>query len=147
MVIVKDGRPGSCPPPQFVQGPAQYCRYDENCPAKGDTQGREDDNRKTGKRNVGSFFFFGGEAKTTVTINPENIRYVIYCVQFLRYSVQEDTDDLSIQEGHGHELVVGMTMFKSWIPVLVPLKTLYKEDQGSKSSCWGSGSLKTKMPV
>ncbi|CAL1279184.1 unnamed protein product [Larinioides sclopetarius] len=26
------GRPGACPPPQFLQGPMQYCRNDENCP-------------------------------------------------------------------------------------------------------------------
>ncbi|GIY37413.1 WAP domain-containing protein [Caerostris darwini] len=31
-VTVAVGRPGACPPPQFVQGPLQYCRIDENCP-------------------------------------------------------------------------------------------------------------------
>ncbi|GFY51396.1 WAP domain-containing protein [Trichonephila inaurata madagascariensis] len=32
ITVAQFGRPGSCSPPQFVQGPAQYCRYDENCP-------------------------------------------------------------------------------------------------------------------
>ncbi|GFV94509.1 hypothetical protein TNCV_3048021 [Trichonephila clavipes] len=35
--------------------------------------------------------------------------------------VQEDIGDHSIQKGHGHELVVGMVMFKSRVRVLVPL--------------------------
>ncbi|GFT40433.1 WAP domain-containing protein [Nephila pilipes] len=32
ITVAQFGRPGSCPPPQFVQGPVHYCRYDENCP-------------------------------------------------------------------------------------------------------------------
>ncbi|GFR20252.1 WAP domain-containing protein [Trichonephila clavata] len=32
ITVAQFGRPGSCPPPQFIQGPVNYCRYDENCP-------------------------------------------------------------------------------------------------------------------
>ncbi|GFY02684.1 hypothetical protein TNCV_3505641 [Trichonephila clavipes] len=54
--------------------------------------------------------------------------------------VQEDIGDHSIQKGHGHELVVGVAMFKSRerVRVLVPLKTPHKESRGSKSLCWGT---------
>ncbi|GFU64974.1 hypothetical protein TNCV_4046401 [Trichonephila clavipes] len=52
--------------------------------------------------------------------------------------VQEDIGDHSI---HGHKLVVGVAMFKSWVRVLVPLKTLHKECRGSKSLCWGTRKL------
>ncbi|GFW87171.1 hypothetical protein TNCV_5125251 [Trichonephila clavipes] len=49
------------------------------------------------------------------SIGEIKIRYVKYRMQFLRYPVQEDIGAHSIQEGHGHELVVGVAMFKSCV--------------------------------
>ncbi|GFV87821.1 hypothetical protein TNCV_781031 [Trichonephila clavipes] len=52
--------------------------------------------------------------------------------------VQEHISDHSIQNGHGHELVIGVAMCKSWVRAPVPRKTLHKESRGSKSLRWGT---------
>ncbi|GFV74315.1 transposable element Tc1 transposase [Trichonephila clavipes] len=73
---------------------------------------------------------FGGHYKSQRTCNQILTLSFSYDIP-----VQEDIGDHSIQKGHGHELVA---MLKSWVRVLVPLKTLHKESRGSKSLCWGT---------